>query len=310
MIGVSIMKIGFVGAGKVGSALGRDFYQKGIAVSGYFSLDFSHSQAAASLTASQAFSSIAELIHASDIVFLTVNDDAIQTVVKMLMKEPKTCFEKKIIAHTSGVHASNVLQPLDELGAALYAVHPLQAFASVEQALSLLGGTVFSVEGTGLSSIDGEPTALNAAGEGMLNFMAKTSYDFFVIKAEDKARYHAAAVISSNYLVATLDFALSQFEKIGCSKAFAMKALSPLIQGTIDNIDRYGTVEALTGPIARGDVNTIKKHLACLDSEEVSLYRALGRKTLALALAKGLPETTEDQLLNLLKEDYNGKKDS
>jgi len=304
------MKVGFVGAGKVGRALGRDFYQKGMTISGYFSLDLSHAQFAATETASKAYTKINALMRESDIIFLTVNDDAIQPVVRTLMTVSEACFNEKIIAHTSGVHASDILKPLDKLGAALYAVHPLQAFASVAQALTLLGGTVFSVEGTGLSSTNGEPTALNEAGERMLNFMAKTAYDFFVMKSEDKARYHAAAVISSNYLVATIDFALSQFEKIGCSKAFAMKALFPLIQGTIDNIDRFGTVDALTGPIARGDVHTIEKHLDCLNTEEQSLYRALGRKTLDIAIVKGLSETAKDQLFNLLKEDYNGKKDS
>jgi len=303
------MKIGFIGAGKVGSALGRDFHQKGMTLSGYFSLNFSHAEFAAAETRSKAYTQIADVIDESDMIFLTVNDDAIQTVVKTLSTTSEICFNEKIIAHTSGVHASNQLEPLDKLGAAIYAVHPLQAFASVEQALTLLSSTVFSVEGTGISSINGEPTALNGAGERMLAFMGETAYDFFVMASGDKARYHAAAVISSNYLVATLDFALSQFEKIGCSKAFAMKALFPLIQGTIENIDRFGTVEALTGPIARGDVHTIEKHLDCLNAEEQNLYRALGRKTLEIAIAKGLSEGSKDQLFNLLKEDYNGKKE-
>jgi predicted short-subunit dehydrogenase-like oxidoreductase (DUF2520 family) len=296
------MKIGFIGAGRVGCSLGQDLHRKNFNVIGYYSKTFEHASEAADAVGGVAFESAEALVKACDFVFLTVNDDAIETVVTLLQALPMH-FEDKIIAHTSGVHESGLIAPLYEKGASGYAIHPLQAFASVEQALKLVGQTVFSVEGTGLTRSGGHPVTATPAAQSVINLMNGAGYEHFVMLAEDKAIYHAAAVISSNYLVATLDFALSQFEKIGCDQRFAMKALFPLIQGTIDNIDRLGTVDALTGPIARGDVHTVEKHLAKLSGEDAVLYRALGRRTLALADAKGLSGTLRDQLFNRLKED-------
>ncbi|MBS7526948.1 DUF2520 domain-containing protein [Fusibacter paucivorans] len=296
------MKIGFIGAGRVGRSLGQDLHRKHFNVIGYYSKTLDHAEEAVAVVGGVAFKSAEALVKACDFVFLTVNDDAIQSVVNLLLTISMR-FDDKIIAHTSGVHASELIAPLFEKGASGYAIHPLQAFASVEQALKLLGQTVFSVEGTGLTHTDGQPIASTPSAQKVIDLMNRADYEHFVMLAEDKALYHAAAVISSNYLVATLDFALSQFEKIGCDQRFAMKALFPLIQGTIDNIDRLGTVDALTGPIARGDVHTVEKHLAKLSGEDVVLYKALGRRTLALADAKGLSRTLSDQLLNRLKED-------
>jgi predicted short-subunit dehydrogenase-like oxidoreductase (DUF2520 family) len=295
------MKIGFIGAGRVGCSLGQDLHRKHFNVMGYYSKTFDHAVAAAAAVDGVAFESAEALVKACDFVFLTVND-AIKGVVSLLHTLPMR-FDDKIIAHTSGVHESGLIAPLLEKGISGYAIHPLQAFASVEQALKLVGQTVFSVEGTGLTHENGQPIASTPSAQKVIDLMNRAAYEHFVMLAEDKALYHAAAVISSNYLVATLDFALSQFEKIGCDQRFAMKALFPLIQGTIDNIDRLGTVDALTGPIARGDVHTVDKHLAKLSGEDAVLYKALGRRTLALADAKGLSRTLSDQLLNRLKED-------
>ena len=297
-----IMKIGFIGAGRVGGTLGRDLYQKGFDVVGYFSRTTENAEIAAKQICGIAFSNLAELIKACDFIFITVKDDAILEVAQLLATTVER-FDHKFIAHTSGAHPSDLLGALADRGAAIYAIHPLQSFANVEQGLELIGNTVFSIEGSGFVSHGETIVAEDKCSKEVLRFMEEAHYRNFVMLAEHKAIYHAAAVISSNYLVATLDFALSQFERIGVDKRFAMKALFPLIQGTIDNIERLGTVEALTGPIARGDVKTVEKHLSKLSGEDAALYKALGRRALDIATEKGLAKAQRDQLFNRLKED-------
>lgn len=296
------MRIGFIGAGRVGGALGQHLFQKGYEITGYYSRTPVSARNASELVGGRHFESLMEVVQSSDFIFLTVSDDSISQVVDTL-DELKCRFENKIIAHTSGVHASDVFLPLVEKGASAYAIHPLQAFATVEQALKLIEKTVFSIEGSGLIRTEKGSQASSDIAKRLLSFMDDLGDRYFVIMGEEKAIYHAAAVISSNYLVATLDFALSQFERIGCDKAFAMKALFPLIQGTIDNIERLGTLDALTGPIARGDVHTVDMHLSKLSGQDAELYKALGLKTLDIASEKGLSKEKRDRLFNRLKED-------
>ncbi|MGB9826630.1 MAG: DUF2520 domain-containing protein, partial [Desulfofundulus sp.] len=109
-------------------------------------------------------------------------------------------------------------------------------------------------------------------------------------RAEDKPLYHAAACIASNYLVSLMHLATNLYGRFGLSQKQAFEALYPLVRGTINNIRRVGPVEALTGPVARGDVPTIAGHLPALDrvgSLESRLYRLVGLYTIQVAREKG-----------------------
>jgi len=167
-------------------------------------------------------------------------------------------------------------------------------FPTVDAALEVMPGSHWFCEG--------EPEALLVLKQLVLNIggMAHT------ISSENKALYHCASAIACNYLNALLDVALAVAEKSGLDRKTAWEALVPLVDATINNIDKLGTVDALTGPIARGDVQTVSQHLAGLSAlgpEINDIYKALGKWTIRLAHEKGsLTPETEGKLSKLFKE--------
>jgi predicted short-subunit dehydrogenase-like oxidoreductase (DUF2520 family) len=125
------------------------------------------------------------------------------------------------------------------------------------------------------------------------------------LKASDKVVYHAAAVIASNYLVTLVKLADDLWETFGIPREQATQALLPLLKGTLNNIENVGIPQALTGPIARGDIDTVKKHLTALQKEApdaLSTYCELGLQTIPIAQAKGkIDEEKADDLRAVLK---------
>ena len=123
--------------------------------------------------------------------------------------------------------------------------------------------------------------------------------EYFFIDREAKPLYHAGACVVSNYLVTLLDLGIKLLESTGIPSAMASRALLPLVHGTINNVEKIGIPQALTGPIARGDIATVSKHLDCmreLAPELVKLYTVLGCYTAPLAQAKGtIDRPTRDE---------------
>jgi predicted short-subunit dehydrogenase-like oxidoreductase (DUF2520 family) len=124
------------------------------------------------------------------------------------------------------------------------------------------------------------------------------------IGAGAKALYHAGAAAASNFLVTLVDYAVTLLERAGVPHEVALPALLPLIRGTVANIESLGLPDALTGPIARADVGTVRQHLRALQhmpGDVTRLYRHLARKTVELAVRKGtLGREDADKLLELL----------
>jgi predicted short-subunit dehydrogenase-like oxidoreductase (DUF2520 family) len=121
---------------------------------------------------------------------------------------------------------------------------------------------------------------------------------------ESAALYHAGAVAASNYLVTLLDFAARHLEALGASRRQALRALLPLVRGTLENVERLGIPAALTGPIARGDVPTVEGHVAALRRlapDLLEIYRPLARETVALALERGLDGATARRLRRIVR---------
>ncbi|QXM07091.1 Rossmann-like and DUF2520 domain-containing protein [Crassaminicella indica] len=284
------MKIGFVGAGKVGCAFGTYLKKHGFEIYGYFSKTFASAERAARLTESKAVLDLAELVKNIDILFITTSDDAIKKVCDYLV-EKKLLSEGKILVHMSGAASSNILKNAKEAGCFIYSLHPLQAFADIQKAVDDLKNTFFSIEG------DEEKLHV------LENILKTLGNPYFKLTDNQKSIYHMAACVVSNYLVTLMDYGLSLFASIGIDERQGYKALYPLIEGTIKNIDRLGTKEALTGPIARGDVGTIKNHIAALKDnvEALDFYKFMALKTIELAKNKDENKDLKD-LENILKE--------
>jgi len=293
------MRIGFIGAGKVGNAFGAYLKQHGATLSGYYSIHSESAEKAASLTKSGYYSQMLELVEASDMVFVTTPDSVIEQVAcdlakrvrEMDSKSPSDFMNQKTFVHMSGAHSSARLEVLQQFGAEIGSLHPIQSIADVETAVNQLQTTVFSIEGT-----EGAVMLLS----GLMKQMNNT---YFTIKSEQKTLYHMAACTVSNYLVTLVDAGLAMYEAIGIDREVGYKALYPLIRGTVENLKHMDTKEALTGPIARGDINTVKAHLDAVSDEKIeAFYRYLGQATVEMAREKS---GTDQEKLGKLEELLN-----
>jgi predicted short-subunit dehydrogenase-like oxidoreductase (DUF2520 family) len=267
-------RLGFIGAGVTGNAFARCLSEAGYPVVAAASRTFASAQAlAARVEGCRALPAPQAVADAADLVLITTPDDAIEKVVAGLRWRPDVS-----VAHVSGAASLDVLEAAREAGASVGSIHPLQAFADVEQAVAALPGSTFALEGEG---------PLLACLEGMV---AALGGRWVHLRADQKVLYHAAAVMASNYLVTLTNAAADLWQGFGEDAASATRALLPLVEGAVRNLREVGLPDCLTGPIARGDVGTVRKHLAALEASAPDLlpaYRELGLLTLPVALAKG-----------------------
>jgi predicted short-subunit dehydrogenase-like oxidoreductase (DUF2520 family) len=284
-----MLKLGFIGAGTVGNALAIRLNEKGYPVVGVYSRTrASAEKLAQAVKDCHVCASNQELANMADLVFITTPDAAIPTVVSEIRWH-----QGQSVVHCSGADSAETLSPARKFGAQIGAFHPLQTFASVKQAIDNIAGSTFSIEAEEpLKTILKELTeALNGT--------------FIELKASDKVVYHAAAVIACNYLVTLVKLADDLWQTFGVPRDQATKALLPLLRGTLNNIAGVGVPQCLTGPIARGDVGTVKKHIEALRKEApdvLSTYCELGLQTIHVALAKGrIDENKADELRATLK---------
>lgn len=267
---VTHKKIGFIGAGKVGLALGLYFYKNGIGIAGYYSRGFSDAQRAAAVTHSQPFFTIEALAINSDVLWITTNDDNIETVAMEIAKYNIEGIGKKIIVHSSGVHTSALLVKLSQMGCSTASVHPLLAISDVENAIGRLAQTFFTVEGN-KKAVDFFQDFFRAIGNTCLQ-----------LKPEQKSTYHLAAVLLSNYMVTLYDISNQLLALSGISTDEPNKLLMPLLESVAENLKNKNTQDALTGPIKRNDKETVQKHLNTLYEkmpELLPLYKELGKYT-------------------------------
>jgi len=269
-----MLKLGFIGAGTVGTALAVRLNSKGYQVVAVSSRSQTSAENLAQvIKGCHGFNNNQDVADASELVFITTPDDAITTVVSQIK-----WYAGQSVVHCSGADSADILEPAKKLGAYVGVFHPLQTFANAKQAIENIPGSTFVVEA--------ETPLLDT-----LKDMATTLGGHWIeLKASDKVLYHTAAVIACNYMVTLVKLATDLWQTFSVPPHQATQALLPLIQGTIHNIDTVGIPQCLTGPIARGDTGTIKKHLDALQKKApglLSTYRELGLQTIPIALAKG-----------------------
>jgi predicted short-subunit dehydrogenase-like oxidoreductase (DUF2520 family) len=283
-------KLGFIGAGTVGTALAVRLKGKGYPVAAVSSRRRTSAEnLARAVDGCRVFDNNQAAADNAELIFITTPDDAIAPVVS----EVKWHSGQSVV-HCSGADSIDILRPARELGAQVGAFHPLQTFASAQQAMENMPGSTFALEA--------EEPLLNT-----LKDMATALDGHWVeLKASDKVLYHAAAVIACNYLVTLVKLATDLWQTFGVPPPQATKALLPLLRGTLHNIETIGIPQCLTGPIARGDIGTINKHLDALKATApnlLSTYRELGRQTIPIALAKGrINESRAHELMAILKQ--------
>jgi predicted short-subunit dehydrogenase-like oxidoreductase (DUF2520 family) len=287
--------VGFIGAGRVGTALASLLHARGVTVAGVSgrTLTDGRRMAGAAGLGRSASRGRGETLAASSLVFLTVPDDEVGSLCAEIAAGGGWR-EGQGVVHCSGALPSSVLAPARDMGARVASFHPLQAFATVEAAIAHMPGSAFGIEG--------DPELVRQLSV-LASLLGGTPLQ---LTPEEKAIYHAAAVIASNYTVtlAALASQLLASEGIAPDLNMALRYLLPLLRGTVDNLDALGLPDALTGPIARGDAGTVARHLTDLDRcapEVAHLYRHLAGMTLPLALEKGgLTKTEAEEIKEVI----------
>jgi predicted short-subunit dehydrogenase-like oxidoreductase (DUF2520 family) len=216
-------------------------------------------------------------------VFLAVPDSAVGDLAQALAAlgpAPDGCSA----FHLSGAMSTEVLAPLHASGYAVGSFHPLQAIAHPVTGAERLPGSWVAVTG----APDATATARRLAG----------AVGCPVISVPESRRplYHAAAVMVSNFLPPLVDAACRLLERAGIPYDEALPALLPLVRGTLENIQERGVDGAVTGPIRRGDVDTVGLHLRALEGDDRRLYAVLGVELVRM-LRTTLPEDTARELL-------------
>ena len=282
-------RIAIVGCGRVGSALAKFLSEAGYKLSGFASKSFSSAKKLADLTTTGHFTKIPwEITKKADIVFLTTPDSVISNICSSIAFNDG--FKRdSVVLHCSGSLPSTILSSAKTCDAFIGSMHPMQSFALNGGNGSPFHGIIFAVEG--------DIQALHIAAK----ISSDLGADCIPIKTEDKSLYHAAAVVASNYLVTLLSLAFRLIEHAGISGSDTWRVLKPLIEGTLSNIEKAGIPAALTGPIARGDIETVKRHIEAIEKkspELLDLYNTLGFHTIGIAESKG---TLSKKSANILK---------
>lgn len=284
-------EVSIIGAGALGSTLADALFQKNITVKSLYNRNpelLSDLAERTGATYSASFPSSQKEL--GTLIFLTVADDAIQAVASRLATLADS-FEGYTVAHCSGNKTTSVLSDLAEKEAEVAAFHPLQTFTQGAGPHDFKD-IYFDIEG------DRQAVSLLADVAGLLGAR------WFEITAEQKPWLHASAVMASNYLIALLETAGKIAAQGGMDEQEVRTALLPLIIKSLNNASAENLSDVLTGPVARGDAETVKNHLAILQKNPLflTLYKQLGQVALSLARKDDKLGSEAEQALKVLFE--------
>jgi predicted short-subunit dehydrogenase-like oxidoreductase (DUF2520 family) len=275
-------EVSIIGTGRLGTTLAVALAAKGYSIRSLVARRIQNARKAARLLDAEVQVLAAKQVRAlidADLFLITVPDDQIAGVARELSEI--SADRRVTVLHTSGALSSDVLEPLREKGWHTGSIHPLFSVSAAGD--GSLKGAFWSVEG--------DRTALRLGKEIVRDLEGKS----FSIRSEDKPLYHAAAVMVSGNVVALFDVALDMLGQCGLDRKTARAVLLPLIASTVRSLETKSPEEALTGTFSRGDVETVKRHLAALQNQDLpealALYRLLGQRS--LELTKEHPQITQ-----------------
>jgi len=277
--------IAIVGAGRVGCALGRRLYEKGWPIGPVIARSMRSARAARRRIGSGTpQASVSEAVLVADVILISTPDRAIGDTAEALARLGETTpsvaaqaakhqrkprgkiWQGKIVFHTSGALASDVLSPLARRGAATGSLHPLQTFS---------GRTIPSLAGS-VCVIEGNASALRMARRICRDLGCIP----VLLPPRNKAAYHAGAALAAGHILAVFEAAVRMLIEAGFPRKKAIPALLPLTRQTLANYERVGARAAWTGPLSRGDFGVVERHLRALrrfPKEYREAYEALSK---------------------------------
>ena len=276
-------EVSIIGAGRLGTTLAVALASKGYSIRSLVARRRSSALKSATLLDGETEALAVKqfnLLKPADLFLIATPDDQIPHVAAELAKREVKL--KPTALHTSGALSAEVLAPLHEKGWHTGSIHPLVSVSSTAEGVAALRGAYWSVEGDKAALRLGKAIVRDLGGKS------------FSIRSEDKPLYHAAAVMSAGNVVALFDVALEMLVECGLTRKTARSILLPLIASTVHNLETKDPAAALTGTFARGDIETVKRHLKALKrsklADALELYRLLGQRS--LKLAKDHPQIT------------------
>lgn len=280
------LRVGIVGAGRVGSALGAALARAGHDVTAVSAISTESVRRAERMLPGVPILPVDEIVAAADFVLLAVPDDALRALVSGLAGAD-AWRPGQIVAHTSGSHGVGVLDPASARGVLPLALHPVMTFTGRPEDLDRLSGATF-----GVTTID----ELRPVAEALVVEMGGEP-----VWVPESARplYHAALTVASNHLVTLVNDAVGMLD--GAGVELPGRLLAPLLSASLDNVLRLGDA-ALTGPVSRGDAATVASHvrtLAAQAPDTLDAYLAMARRTAERARAAG--RLSDEQLAAVLR---------
>jgi len=270
---IAALKIGFIGAGRLGRALAWSLDAAGCRVHAVASRGAARAAELAAPIADCARYPAQRLADECDLVFITTPDGAIQAIADELQWR-----EGQGVVHCSGATDVSALAKAAADGAMVGGFHPMQTFADPAAAARSLPGSTITIEAQGeLSRI-------------LLGLVERLGCSANQLPPGMRARYHAAAGHASQHINVVLGEAVRIWQSWGATEAQALPALLPMVRGTLASIEAAGLARGMPGPVSRGDAGTIEKHVAALgelDGDTARLYRELCLRSVSLALAAG-----------------------
>jgi predicted short-subunit dehydrogenase-like oxidoreductase (DUF2520 family) len=288
-----MLEIAVIGAGRLGTSLGRALAKKGHTITAVTCRRrLSARESRAIIGQGRALTDNTAAARRAGLIFVCVPDEAIAGLASQLARS-RLVWTGKIVFHTSGLQPARVLEPLRKKGAMIASFHPVQAFPRKTMPPAHFRGVSFGLEG--------DRGAVALAGVLVRRLGGRP----FVIPEEAKPLYHAALSFASNLFVVLMDAAARLLKEAKIPKDKAARMLFPLLQGTLHNVKELNTAAALTGPLARGDAASVKAHLEALERwpRYADVYRKLSLLGLEMAKKRGL----KAQKLGALKDQLAGK---
>lgn len=263
--------VSVVGAGRVGSAIAVALGAAGYRITAVWSNSRTGRQRAHRLLDAPVLEA-ADTAAAGDIVFLSVPDDALAEMAQVIAGGVRP---RSVVVHTSGATSVDVLEPVAAAGARTASMHPLQTIPDPVRGAEALDGSAVAV------------TCDQSDSAALMRVARAWGGRPFLLADEDKLMYHAAAVFASNYVVSSVWAAATMLRSVGVQHAGDL--LEPLVRASVENVLRSGGEKAITGPVARGDADTVKRHVRALREADptgraiTDAYRHMARMTAALA---------------------------
>lgn len=269
-------RVAIIGLGKVGAAVGYLLKMAGYEIAAVSDQSEEALRCNTVFTGGRICPDPTQAAALADCTLITTGDDMIASVCRRISAGGAVRPGCKVL-HMSGAGGLDLLDDARARGAFVASIHPIQSFADVDGAVANIPGSTFGI------------TAQEEIRQWSINLVEDLGGVPLIVSEADKPLYHAAACMASNYLTTLISMVETIYGHFGLKGGDAAGAFRPLLRGTLSNIESRGTVHALTGPIARGDAGTIRKHMQALARnlpELLDAYRSLGIMTVGLALKK------------------------